>query len=247
MRQDPICRTRAHLSSLAVTCLLLTHFGCGSGVFDPCGGSACMPSAQDCAALPDQDWAVEGYNLFPESQVTGGTTVKTYLAPDVEDHCSGAVTRIVWSVADEAVASVLPAGASAWVTGLEAGAAEVRALVVFASGGQRQAHPRLYRVPGTVENWRGWVTFTTRSAGRLDVVVDWESVLNSIDFSGYEGRCTTVGTCGRIVLSVRHMNVKPLTEIFANPRMPAREYTIRIDNLGPGEETIRYEVRLTPS
>jgi hypothetical protein len=79
------------------------------------------------------------------------------------------------------------------------------------------------------------------------VAVDWSSALNRIDFSGYEGRCAAVGTCGRIVMTVRETGVKPLTATFDNPRMPAGEYTIRIDNLGPGEETVRYEVRLAPS
>jgi hypothetical protein len=41
--------------------------------------------------------------------------------------------------------------------------------------------------------------------------------------------------------------VKPLTATFDDPRTPPGAYTIRIDNLGPGEETVRYEVRLTPS
>jgi hypothetical protein len=262
---------RGRLFLLAITCLALSHFGCGSAAFDPCGGNACTSGHQDCAALPEQDWAVEGYNHFPDTQIAVGTTVKTYLSPDVEEQCRGAITRIVWSVDDPAVASVLPEGESAWVTGLKPGATGVGALVVFASSGQRQARPRPYRVvpaawpptgstivakgevrvppyvaPGTVQDGLGWVNFETSSAGRLDVVVDWGSVLNSIDFSGYEGRCNSVGTCGRIVLSVRHTNVKPLTESFDNPRMPPGEYTIRIDNLGPGEETVRYEVRLTP-
>ena len=89
------------------------------------------------------------------------------------------------------------------------------------------------------------MTFATGAVGRVDVVVDWESPLNTIDMSGYEGRCDAVGRCGRIVMTTRVTGVKPLAGTFDAPRLPPGEYTVRIDNLGPGEETVRYEVRLT--
>jgi hypothetical protein len=38
--------------------------------------------------------------------------------------------------------------------------------------------------------------------------------------------------------------VKPLP--LSADNLSAGEYTIRIDNLGPGAETARYQVRLTP-
>jgi len=41
--------------------------------------------------------------------------------------------------------------------------------------------------------------------------------------------------------------VKPLHGTFDNPRTPPGDFTVRIDNLGPGRETARYEIRLTPS
>ena len=56
-----------------------------------------------------------------------------------------------------------------------------------------------------------------------------------------------VGSCGTIRMIVRQLGVKPLTFTFDNPSTPPGDYTVRIDNLGPGEETVHCEVRLTRS
>jgi len=178
----------------------------------------------------------------------------------------------MWHIDDPSLASLTPRGRSVWITGLAQGSTSVGARITLSDGIARDARPRDVRVvppesraggqivaegsltippyvpPGTADRaWSGWVPFTTQAAGRLDVVVDWVSPLNSIDFSGYEGHCNSTGSCGRIRLIVRNLFVKPLMATFDDPRTPPGAYTIRIDNLGPGEETVRYEVRLMPS
>jgi hypothetical protein len=180
------------------------------------------------------------------------------------------VTGVSWRIDDPSVASILPAGESTWVTGSSLGTTSLGARIGFSNGTSLDAQGRGIRVvgttatvgelvtqgtltiapyvpPGTTDNWRGWVPFTTRTAGRIEVRVDWGSPLNRIDFSGYERHCGSIGSCGTIRMTVRATNVKPLTATFDNPVTPAGDYTVRIDNLGPGEETVRYEVRLTPS
>jgi hypothetical protein len=237
--------------------------------FDPCARDGCQaPPPQDCGALPSLDWAVDGYLTAPEAQLAVGASYRASLAPAVEAHCSGAVAGVTWTVEDPGIVALTPIGRDAWVSGLAVGATSLGARIRFTSGAERIARPRAVRVAppaapaagsvvvaegsvrispdrGVPGGWHGWVTFATTAAGRVDVVVDWTSPLNTIDMSGYEGRCDAVGRCGRIVMTTRVTGVKPLSATFDSPRLPPGEYTVRIDNLGPGEETVRYEVRLT--
>jgi hypothetical protein len=96
----------------------------------------------------------------------------------------------------------------------------------------------------TPADFRRFIPFTTPTAGRIDVAVDWTSPLNKVDFAGFVNHCNSAGTCGRLIFSSGFDNVKPLTE---STHQPGGEYTLRIDNLGPDHETVRYEVRFTPS
>ena len=207
----------------------------------------------------------------PESHVAVGASTQALLFPFIDTRCEGFIAGVVWHLDDPALASLLPEGRSVWVTGIAPGDTSLGARVTLADGVTLDARSRAVRVvppeppPGgqivaegsltiqprvegvTGRGWSGWAPFTTQAAGRLDVVVDWVSPLNHIDFSGYEGHCDAIGSCGMIRMTVRTDRVKPLTATFDSPRMPAGDYTIRIDNLGPAEETVRYQVRLTPS
>jgi hypothetical protein len=87
------------------------------------------------------------------------------------------------------------------------------------------------------------VPFRLGTSGQVDILVDWDSLLNRVDFSVYQSPCSSIESCGSLVLNTAVSNVKPLP---ASGSLPAGDYTIRIDNLGPGAEHVHYEVRLTP-
>ncbi len=262
---------RIGLALVAATSGVVLLPGCEiSNFMNPCGSDGCQPARpQDCSALPSLDWAVDGLLAAPEAQVAVGSSFRSSLTPFVEDHCIGSVAGVDWSVEDPAVAALTPSGRAVWITGLTTGVTSVGARIRFSGGAERLARPRTVRVvptalapagslaqgrltippyvpPGGTDNWRGWVTFATTATGRVDVIVDWGSPLNKIDFSGYEGRCSAIGQCGRILMTAGDWDVKPRTGTFDLPRLPPGEYTIRFDNLGPEEETVLYEVRLTP-
>lgn len=236
---------------------------------DPCASGACAP--QDCTTLSaTTSWVVDVFG-GDEALVAVGSSVETILFPVVERQCEGSLASIVWHSDDPSLATVAARLDNAWITGVAPGVTAVGARITFTDGVVRDARALTVRVsapgprsggqliaegsltipayvpPGNGESWRGWVPFTTPATGQIDVLVDWRSPLNHIDFSGYERHCNSIGSCGMIRLSVRNDHVKPLTSSFDSPRTPAGDYTIRIDNLGPGEETVRYEVRLTPS
>lgn len=234
---------------------------------DPCPSGGCPP--QDCATLSSStSWSVSGFG-FDESTVAVGSSVEAYLAPVIENRCETSLESVSWRSDDASLASVAAQGTDVWITGVALGVTSVGARITFRDGVTRDARPRTVRVKapepglggeliaegsltippytpsGPGRTWSGWVPFTTQKQGRIDVLVDWVSPLNGIDFSGYEGHCNAIGSCGMIRMSVRTSHVKPLAATFDSPRTPAGPYTIRIDNLGPDEETVRYEIRLT--
>lgn len=237
----------------------------------PCGSSGCAVAPQDCASLSSADWAVEGYLTSTETTVSVDASVEISMAPAVEAQCEAFVRSATWRIDDQAVATVSPRGRSAWISGVSPGLTSLGARLSFSDGVTREARARTVRVVpraapvggqlvldgsvtvapyipgsnGTV--WSAWVPFTTPAAGRIEVTIDWGSPLNRMDMSGYERHCDSIGSCGRIRMTVRQYGVKPLSATFDDPRTPAGEYTIRIDNLGPAEETVRYVVRLAPS
>jgi hypothetical protein len=85
-----------------------------------------------------------------------------------------------------------------------------------------------------------------RDASRIDMTVDWASVLDTVDFVIYQGSCAGSSLCAdlRFIPLPAVTGMKPVRKSTSN--LSAGEYTIRIDNLGPGAETVRYEVRSTP-
>ena len=248
---------------IAMAAVFCFEEGCGSPLFEPV-----TPVAQNCSTLSSSDWSIG-----KQANVAVGASVSESLSPSVETQCEGSIVSVTWSIDDPSVASITPDKRSVWITGLAPGLGAINARINFADGAQRTAGPMAVNVvrpeavaPGSVvvaegsltiqpyvppgnssRDWSGWAPFTTEKAGRLDVAVDWISPLNRIDFSGYEGHCKSIGTCGMIRLIVRKYGVKPLTATFDDPRTSPGDYTIRIDNLGPGEETVHYEVRLTPN
>ncbi len=232
---------------------------------NPCGKGGCpTPAPQDCAALSRTSWRV-GF-LARELNLTVGQSEHEFLTPRVEGQCASAVVSVTWTADDPSVASVLPQGSgsndSAWITGVAPGLTAVHARIVFSDGGAQDAQAEAIRVApagpptGNVvvtagevtlaaqgEASRQFVPFRLGASGQVDITVDWGSPLNALDFSVYKSPCTSIGACGEIVITTRVFGVKPLP---ASGALLAGDYTIRIDNIGPGPETARYEVRLTP-
>jgi len=71
-------------------------------------------------------------------------------------------------------------------------------------------------------------------------------VLDTVNFVLYQGSCSGTSLCGglQFIDLPTVTDVKPVRKSTRN--LSAGPYTIRIDNAGPGAETVRYEVRLTP-
>jgi hypothetical protein len=235
---------------------------------NPCGEGGCAsPAPQDCAALSRTSWRVG--LLAGELNLTVGQSERELLWPRVEPQCANALVSVTWTADDPSVASVLPQGSgsngTAWITGVAPGLTAVRARIVFSDGGTQDAQAESVRVvppgppSGNVVVAEGevnlpappsqslasyhFVPFTLGASGQVDITVDWGSPLNVLNFSVYKSPCTSIGACGDIVINTRVFGVKPLP---ASGALVAGDYTIRIDNLGPGPETARFEVRLTP-
>lgn len=210
-----------------------------------------------------------------ELQIAVGESRALWLDPFVEAECAGSVASVTWSVDDPSSASVVakdPAYRGSWVTGLGPGSNAVRARIVF-SDGTAQTVPRLMQVvpaappagaviaEGTVNleshtaspsaDYRRYLPFTLpQSASQTEVRVDWTSPLNNVTASFYQGECSGGGSASctaglRYITGTNSDSVKPVG--ISVPNLPADIYTIRIDNLGPGAETVRYEVRITPN
>jgi hypothetical protein len=237
---------------------------------NPCGKNSCStPPPQDCAALSKTSWSVgdPGHEL----DVAVGRSLLQFLVPNVEDQCVNSLASVTWTVDDQSVASVLAWGGayqktSAWVTGVAPGLTAVRAHIVFSDGGAQDAHSESVKVilsqaspPGGVLVAEGdvavdaplshpgasytFVPFKLQASGQVDITIDWVSPVNTLDFSVYKSPCTSIEVCGGQVMVTAVFDVKPVP---ASGGLSAGDYTIRIDNSGPGPETVHYEVRLTP-
>jgi hypothetical protein len=93
-----------------------------------------------------------------------------------------------------------------------------------------------------------WVVFTTARAGALDATVDWTFATNDLDVYLAQGSCdnNTIATTACPILGFSESTTaKPETAHVASA--PAGTYTIFVNNLGPGDETVSYQVVLTPS
>jgi hypothetical protein len=234
---------------------------------NPCGKGGCpSPPPQDCAALSRTSWKV-GF-LARELNLTVGQSQHEFLSPRVEAQCASAVVSVTWTADNPSVASVLQQGSgsgdSAWITGVAPGLTAVHARLVFSDGGTQDAEAESIRVappgpptglvvvaegevalapPSQFEASRQFVPFKLEASGQVDITLDWGSPLNVLNLSVYKSPCTSIGACGDLVINTRVFGVKPLP---ASGALLAGDYTIRIDNNGPGPEIARYEVRLTP-
>ena len=257
---------RSCSATLAIAALVILP-SCGPGDLNilPTG----PPPPQDCAALSSQSWSVGGIPVLgTELDLNVGESKWAWLQPIVESQCERVLTAVTWAVDAPSIASVQPwngTRGTVWVTGIAPGQTAVRAHIVFSDGRVRDTQPAAVRVtprsppagstlvaegdvalpapPSHPGASRQFVPFRLGTSGQVDILVDWDSLLNSVDFSVYQSPCSSIESCGSLVLNTAVSNVKPLP---ASGLLPAGDYTIRIDNLGPAAEHAHYEVRLTP-
>jgi hypothetical protein len=91
-----------------------------------------------------------------------------------------------------------------------------------------------------------FVPFTTSSAGRLDVTVDWSHATNDIDIFIEGGACTcTLAVAGQCtdLLDSQSATAKP--ETLSSSNLAAGSYTLVIGNAGASTEVGSYQVVLT--
>lgn len=94
----------------------------------------------------------------------------------------------------------------------------------------------------------GWAVFTTTLAGALDATVDWTFATNDIDVYLTQGSCDfdTFNTAQCPVLGFSESTTaKP--EMAHVASAAAGTYTVFVANVGPTDETLSYQVVLTPS
>jgi hypothetical protein len=245
--------------------------GCGGGNQVACHNPVISDAPQDCTTLFGASWRI-GPTSQAELQLAVGDSRALWLDPFVESECAGSVGSVRWSVDDPSSASVVakePAYKGSWITGVGPGANVVRARIVLADGTDLTV-PRAIQVvaaeppagsliaggivdlgssqAGPAADFRRFIPFTLpRNAGRIDIRVDWTSPLDNVDVSLSQGDCS--GPAGascrdflRHIAASHDVDFKP--ERLSVPDLPADIYTLMIDNLGPGSETVRYEVRL---
>lgn len=199
--------------------------------------------------------------------MTVGDSRIVSLYPIIRSECAGAITSVSWFVESPSLAFVTPrdpAYSGSWVTGASSGPGTVNARLVFSDGSAQQATPRAMAVaprasPSGIVAAEGavlmdaplpgnrFIPFTLpRDASQIDISVDWTSVLNTVDVVLWQGSCSGTSLCGGLqFLPLPSVTgFKPVRK--STPNLSAGEYTLRIDNLGPGAETVRYEVRFTP-
>jgi len=250
--------------------------GCGGGNQVACTNPVISDAPQDCTELARSSWRIGPYPVTPQTelQLAVGESRALWLDPFVKAECASSVASVTWSVDDPASASAVakdPAYSGSWITGLQPGANAVHARIVFVDGAAETAPLAVRVVPaaarggmliaeGTVNlepntagasaDYRRYIPFTQpQSASQTEVRVDWTSPLNNVTASFYQGECSggrfpscTAGL--RYITGTSSDDRKPVSLSVAN--LVADIYTIRIDNLGSGAETIRYEVRATP-
>ena len=94
----------------------------------------------------------------------------------------------------------------------------------------------------------GRVPFTTSRTGLLEATVDWTFAANDVDVALVRGDCTfdqfEAAQCPILAFSVS-TTAKP--ERIRSDGAAAGSYTLFFDNSGPGNESVSFQVVLTPS
>ena len=250
--------------------------GCGGSNQVACTNPVITDTPQDCTTLKSASWRIGPYPVTPQTelQLAVGESRALWLDPFVKAECASSVASVTWSVDDPASVSAVakdPAYSGSWITGLQPGANAVHARIVFVDGAAETAPLAVRVVPpaareGTLiaegavtleshtasgsPDYRRFIPFTLPgSASQTDVRVDWASPLNNVTVTFFQGECSgpAAASCVaglRYITGSNTDSIKPVT--VSTPNLPADIYTMRIDNLGPGAETVRYEVRATP-
>jgi hypothetical protein len=90
--------------------------------------------------------------------------------------------------------------------------------------------------------------FTTTLPGRIDATVDWTFATNDVDAVLVSGNCSfeqfEAASCP-ILASALSVTAKP--ERLSVQSAPAGTYTLFIGNAGPDDESVSFQVVLTPS
>jgi len=239
-----------------------------------CGsvGSVSPSPPQECATLATQIWRIGPFPFSPGTEqlpIMIGQSHSLFLEPFVESQCVDSIGSVTWTVENPSVASIIPevrAYSGSWVTGVSPGTTVVRARIVFRDGRVQEPQPRAIQVvprdgpsPGSllVKEGRsvdpmpaGSHAFVPLSlpqdATVIEIAIDWDSPLDRAAFALFEGGdCSATSCPGRLIpFGGANTDLKPLQEEALN--LSAGPYTLRLDNLGPGLETIHYEVRMTP-
>jgi hypothetical protein len=94
----------------------------------------------------------------------------------------------------------------------------------------------------------GRLPFTTTRAGTIEATVDWTFATNDVDLALVRGDCSfdqfVSQQCTVLVFSVS-TTAKP--ERIRTENAAAGTYTLFIENTGPGDESLSFQVVLTPS
>jgi hypothetical protein len=93
-----------------------------------------------------------------------------------------------------------------------------------------------------------WLPFNTTQRGALEATVDWTFASNDVDVYLVQGQCDfdrLVALQCPVLAFSESTTAKPERARVADAAAGA--YTIFIANIGPGEESVSFQVVLTPS
>ena len=94
----------------------------------------------------------------------------------------------------------------------------------------------------------GRLPFTTTRAGNVEATVDWTYATNDVDVALVQGDCSfeqaVAQQCTVLAISVS-TTAKP--EKITASNAAAGTYTLFIENTGPGDESVAFQVVLTPT
>ena len=267
MRADPL----ALVVSVAV--VGLASYGCGGSPAAPDPPPAA--ASVDCGPSLSVEWHVE----LPGEEIPTGESRVATLLPGIAFPlaCAERVAVVDWSLEGPAVArvTVVPGADSsvtsrAWLTGLTPGSALVHARVVLRDGSAHEARPATVRVGASqagqvgrlvvdeVIEIRGIATTISSTpqmplvlpvSGRVEVVVDWDSVQTTgVRFTLLEGFWDQ-SKPGKVVI-----DSGPWALAGAKPQRASAEYLAAgnysfqiLADMKPGTiDRMRYQVRVSP-